>query len=51
MQFMDISETPYALIADQHRPHPHPVEDTEVNPSASLNDWLMFLDSQEMEVL
>jgi hypothetical protein len=46
MQFLDISETPYALAHVQHQP----VEEPEVNPSASLNEWLVFPDSQEMEV-
>jgi hypothetical protein len=46
MQFQDISEKPYALAHVQHQP----VEEPEVNPSASLNEWLVFPDSQEIEV-
>ncbi|KAM0832386.1 hypothetical protein ACQ4PT_064933 [Festuca glaucescens] len=41
--FLDITKTPYAIAV------PEPVEDPEVNPSASLNEWLVFR-SQELEV-
>ncbi|KAM0852456.1 hypothetical protein ACQ4PT_051741 [Festuca glaucescens] len=45
--FLDLSETPYANGLPEPAEEP-PVE-PEVNPSASLNDWLVFPSSQELE--
>ncbi|KAM0858615.1 hypothetical protein ACQ4PT_047735 [Festuca glaucescens] len=42
--FLDITKTPYAIAV------PELVEHPEVNPSASLNEWLVFPSSQELEV-
>ncbi|KAM0881945.1 hypothetical protein ACQ4PT_032584 [Festuca glaucescens] len=42
--FLDFTRTPYAVAA------PEPVDVPEVNPSASLNEWLVFPSSQELEV-
>jgi hypothetical protein len=33
-----------------NQPIIHTVEDVEVNPSASLNEWLVFPSSQDLEV-
>jgi hypothetical protein len=46
LQFLDFARTPYAAIGNQHVP----AEETKVNPSASLNEWLVFPSSQELEV-
>ncbi|KAM0894300.1 hypothetical protein ACQ4PT_024571 [Festuca glaucescens] len=47
--FLELSQTPYALGDPQPgvQPEDHHVE---VNQSASLNEWLVFPSSQEMEV-
>ncbi|KAM0930286.1 hypothetical protein ACQ4PT_001034 [Festuca glaucescens] len=42
--FLDFTRTPYAVAA------PEPVDVPEVNPSASLNEWLVFPSSQKLEV-
>ncbi|KAM0834409.1 hypothetical protein ACQ4PT_063614 [Festuca glaucescens] len=42
--FLDFTRTPYVVAA------PEPVDVPEVNPSASLNEWLVFPSSQELEV-
>ncbi|KAM0823329.1 hypothetical protein ACQ4PT_070936 [Festuca glaucescens] len=41
--FLDFTRTPYVVAA------PEPVDVPEVNPSASLNEWLVFPSSQELE--
>ncbi|KAM0891832.1 hypothetical protein ACQ4PT_026127 [Festuca glaucescens] len=46
--FLDLSETPYANGLP--KPAEEPPVEPEVNPSASLNDWLVFPSSQELEV-
>lgn len=43
-QFLDFTQTPHAIAA------PVPVEDPDVNLSASLYEWLVFPSSQELEV-
>ncbi|KAM0860727.1 hypothetical protein ACQ4PT_046390 [Festuca glaucescens] len=52
--FLDLSNTPYGVAAfvNHHVEEPveHPVEEPEVNPSASLNEWLVFPSSQDLEV-
>ncbi|KAM0926454.1 hypothetical protein ACQ4PT_003524 [Festuca glaucescens] len=42
--FLDFTRTPYDVAALE------PVDVPEVNPSASLNEWLVFPSSQELEV-
>ncbi|KAM0908190.1 hypothetical protein ACQ4PT_015632 [Festuca glaucescens] len=42
--FLDFAQTPYSVAASE------PVDVPEVNPSASLNEWLVFPSSQELEV-
>ncbi|KAM0926733.1 hypothetical protein ACQ4PT_003358 [Festuca glaucescens] len=41
--FLDFAKTPYSVAASE------PVDVPEVNPSASLNEWIVFLSSQELE--
>ncbi|KAM0877794.1 hypothetical protein ACQ4PT_035259 [Festuca glaucescens] len=53
--FLDLSNTPYGVAAFFNRHHveepvEQPVEESEVNPSASLNEWLVFPTSQDLEV-
>jgi hypothetical protein len=54
--FLELADTPYAKLANHPNNHPieEPVEkaseDGEVNPSASLNEWLVFPSSQDLEV-
>jgi hypothetical protein len=55
MQFLPLSSTPYGNAvppADAHVPVAPATED-EVNPSASLNEWILpgFPSSQEIEVV
>ncbi|KAM0847564.1 hypothetical protein ACQ4PT_054933 [Festuca glaucescens] len=42
--FLDFAKTPYSVAASE------PVDVPEVNPSASLNEWIVFPSSQELEV-
>ncbi|KAM0843062.1 hypothetical protein ACQ4PT_057953 [Festuca glaucescens] len=42
--FLDFAKTPYSVAASE------PVDVPEVNPSASLNEWIVFPSSQEIEV-
>ncbi|KAM0881745.1 hypothetical protein ACQ4PT_032754 [Festuca glaucescens] len=46
--FLDLTETPYANGLP--KPAEEPPVEPEVNPSATLNDWLVFPSSQELEV-
>ncbi|KAM0890768.1 hypothetical protein ACQ4PT_026853 [Festuca glaucescens] len=53
--FLDLSNTPYGVAAFVNHHHveepvEQPVEEPEVNPSASLNEWLVFPSSQDLEV-
>ncbi|KAM0883488.1 hypothetical protein ACQ4PT_031593 [Festuca glaucescens] len=48
--FLDLSNTSYGVAADVNHHIEQPVEEPEVNPSASLNEWLMFPSSQDLEV-
>ncbi|XP_071679327.1 uncharacterized protein [Lolium perenne] len=53
--FLELSNTPYGVAAFSNRHHveepvEQPVEESEVNPSASLNEWLVFPTSQDLEV-
>ena len=50
VQFLQLSETPYANAQPEPAEEPQPAEEPEVNASASLNDWLVFPSSQELEV-
>ena len=45
VQFLDPSKTPYQIVPDNAH-----VEEADVNPSASLNEWLVPPSSQENEV-
>ncbi|KAM0873539.1 hypothetical protein ACQ4PT_037997 [Festuca glaucescens] len=53
--FLDLSNTPYGVAAfvNHHveQPVEQPVEEPEVNPSTSLNEWLVFPSNQDLEVL
>lgn len=53
MQFLELSKTPYAIVPANTDVAPAgdapALEESEVNPSASLNEWLVFPSSQEME--
>jgi len=49
LQFLDQSKTPYAVVP-VNQPNPENDEEPEINPSASLNDWLLFTSSQDLEV-
>lgn len=49
LQFLDQSKTPYAAVP-VNQPNPENDEEPEINPSASLNDWLLFPSSQDLEV-
>ncbi|KAM0825389.1 hypothetical protein ACQ4PT_069595 [Festuca glaucescens] len=42
--FLDFAKTPYSVAASE------PVDVPEANPSASLNEWIVFPSSQELEV-
>jgi hypothetical protein len=48
LRFLPFSSTPYAQTGKA----PETTEEVEVNPSASLNEWLVpgFPSSQELEV-
>ncbi|KAM0837695.1 hypothetical protein ACQ4PT_061463 [Festuca glaucescens] len=48
--FVDLSSTPYGVATAVNQHVYQPVEEPEVNPSASLNEWLVFLSSQDLEV-
>ena len=51
VQFLPLSATPYGTAPgydDFNKPAP--VEDVDVNPSASLNEWLNFPSSQDLQV-
>ncbi|KAM0832562.1 hypothetical protein ACQ4PT_064814 [Festuca glaucescens] len=53
--FLDLSNTPYGVAAFVNHHHveepvEQPVEEPEVNPSTSLNEWLVFPSSQDLEV-
>ncbi|KAM0923710.1 hypothetical protein ACQ4PT_005333 [Festuca glaucescens] len=48
--FLDLSNTPYGVAAFVNHHVAQPVEEPEVNPSASLNEWLVFPSSQDLEV-
>ncbi|KAM0858361.1 hypothetical protein ACQ4PT_047884 [Festuca glaucescens] len=53
--FLDLSNTPYGVAAFVNHHHveepvEQPIEEPEVNPSASLNEWLVFPSSQDLEV-
>jgi hypothetical protein len=57
VQFLELSQTPYALgdpepgVQPEDQPGVQPEDHhVEVNQSASLNEWLVFPSSQEMEV-
>ncbi|KAM0884639.1 hypothetical protein ACQ4PT_030878 [Festuca glaucescens] len=47
--FLDLSNTPYGVAAFVNHHVEQPVEEPEVNPSASLNEWLVFPSSQDLE--
>ncbi|KAM0869830.1 hypothetical protein ACQ4PT_040414 [Festuca glaucescens] len=48
--FLDLSNTPYGVVVDVNHHIEQPIEEPEVNPSASLNEWLVFPSSQDLEV-
>lgn len=54
MQFLPLSETPYNTDLGNGQvneaPPAHTLDESEVNLSASLNEWLVFPSSQELEV-
>ncbi|KAM0821849.1 hypothetical protein ACQ4PT_071901 [Festuca glaucescens] len=48
--FLDLSNTPYGVAAFVNHHVEQPVEEPEVNLSASLNEWLVFPSSRDLEV-
>uniref|UniRef100_A0ACD5VBL9 Uncharacterized protein n=1 Tax=Avena sativa TaxID=4498 RepID=A0ACD5VBL9_AVESA len=52
--FLPLSETPYNTDLGNEQvneaPPAHTLDESEVNLSASLNEWLMFPSSQELEI-
>jgi hypothetical protein len=47
MQFLDLSKTIYGSVAGPSHSH---VEEIAADPSASLNDWLVFPSMEDLEV-
>ncbi|KAM0871679.1 hypothetical protein ACQ4PT_039226 [Festuca glaucescens] len=48
-EFLELSNTPYG-VAPVNQQVEQPVDEVEVNPSASLNEWLVFPSSQDLEI-